>query len=271
MVRWGLIIDLDKCTGCQACSFACASENNLPIYNPLEVNKRRGVEWNEILTFNFGDEKVPLPRPCMNCDIASCVKACPTGSRFYFKEGRVVLQSYDRCIGCRICMCACPYNVNYFIWLHPDSDYTVLLNPDEVIIEGLGRIGPNKNILGTPQKCIFCFHRLVRLKRDLENGKAGALSTIFKGSITWEIVAKAIDLLMRYLLGQRLDLKLEGWEIRYLPACVSTCPAKARVFGDLDDPTSLVSEFSKNPRVMKLLEELGTRPKVMYLKPSRGG
>jgi len=265
-----MVIDLDKCTGCQACSLACASENNLPVVPPEQARMRREIEWNEMLLVEIGGEEVPLPRPCMNCDVASCVKVCPTGSRFYFSEGRVVLQSYDRCIGCRMCMCSCPYNANYFIWTEPDWRYTSLLNKDEVVFEGLGRVGPYPNVLWIPLKCIFCFHRLVRLKQDLEEGVAGGLSRIFKGPIGWEEVAKAIDVLMRYLTGEgEVDVELEGWEIRYLPACVSTCPARARIFGDLDDESSLASKYASSPRAFRLLEELGHSPKVIYLRPVR--
>lgn len=272
MVRWGMVIDLDKCTGCQACSLACASENNLPTSRPEEVRRRREVEWNEILTISFGEVKIPLPRLCMHCDIAACVKVCPTGSRFYYDEGRIVLQSYDRCIGCRLCMCACPYNANYFIWSHPEEEYSFKLNSDMVVIEGLGRVGPNLYVSGTPQKCIFCFHRLVRLKIDLENKRAGVLSSVITGEASWEAVGKAIDILMRYLIDpDNSEITGITHEIRYLPACVATCPSRARIFGDLDDKNSLVAKMAKSPRAFKLLEELGTEPKVIYLAPKGGG
>lgn len=271
MVRWGMIIDLEKCTGCQSCSLACTSENNLPIVPPEASRKRRYIEWNEMIVVNLNGLKIPTPRLCMNCDIAPCVKVCPTGSRFYIKDGKTVLQSYDRCIGCRMCMVACPYNVNYFMWSKPDEDFTLNINSDMVIIEGLGRIGPNIDIIGTPQKCIFCFHRLLKLKKDLENGKAGALSKIFTSEISWETVGKAIDIIMRYLISYNNNFEIEGEEIKYLPACVATCPTRARIFGDLDDKDSLAFYYANSERAFKFLEEIGTEPKVIYLRPISGG
>lgn len=275
MVKWAMVIDLDKCTACQTCTFACLAENNQPAVGPIEARKRRVHSWNQILCFDIESVKVPIPRPCMQCEIPACVKVCPTGARFYYDKGGVVLQSYDRCIGCRQCMGACPYNANYFRWMrYPPQDvveFEEYRNPDFVVFPGLGRVGPSPEIIGVVEKCTFCFHKLVKLRDDLKNGVAGGLSEIFQpGTITWDTVGEAVELLMRYLIDPTsVHLELEGWEISYLPACVASCPARARIFGNIEDPNSLVSTLARSGRAFKLLEDLGTSPKVIYLSPRR--
>jgi len=251
------------------------AENNQPAVGPEEARKRRIHSWNQILSFELEGIKVPVPRPCMQCEIPACVRVCPTGARFYYDKGGVVLQSYDRCIGCRECMGACPYNANFFRWLKypPENveEFDKYRNPDIVIVPGLGRVGPPPKILGVVEKCTFCIHKLVKLRKDLKEGNAGALSSIFRpGPITWETVGKAIDILMRYLLDpSSIDIELFGWEIWYLPACVASCPTRARIFGNIEDPNSLVSQLAVSGRAFRLLEEMGTKPKVIYLAPRR--
>lgn len=268
MVRWSMVIDLDRCSACQACTFACLSENNQPFVGPIEAEKRRIHSWHDFIDMEIGGLKVPVPRPCMHCDVAPCVKICPTGARFYF-EGGVVLQSYDRCIGCRTCMTACPYNVNYFKWLDYESEDVLKehRNPDKVVLTGMGRVGPGQGLLGVVEKCTYCVHKIVKLRQDLRKGNAGELSNIFRETeVDWESVAKSIDLIMRYLINpSAVRLKLEGKEIWYLPACVSTCTSRARVFGDIDDPSSLVSSWARSSRSFRLLEDMGTEPKTIYL------
>jgi len=220
-MRWGMVIDLDKCTACLACVVACKVENNIPF---SEGDGRRDIFWMEIISMVEG--RYPnvhatfLPRPCMHCDNPPCVRICPVGAT-YLREDGVVMQDYHRCIGCRYCTVACPYTVKSFNWFSPKwpSPMDKYLNPEVPT-----RLG------GVVEKCTFCEHLIEKAKRKAQK---------------------------------------EGRELRegdVVPACMEACPSEAIYFGDLDDPESLVSKLQTNPRAFRLLEDLGTRPKVIYLK-----
>lgn len=223
--RWGMAIDLDKCTGCGACVVACSQENNQMLGSPEEAAMGRIIRWLTILPVTEGEFPSPrqrlLPMPCQHCDDPPCVKVCPVYATFLNEEG-IVGQVYTRCIGCRYCVNACPYTCKFFNWKKPAW-------PDEL------RKGFNPDVSirtkGVVEKCLFCHHRLQRAKE-----KASAEG------------------------GRPLS------EHDYQPACAEVCPAKAIVFGDLNNPDSNVSTVSKNQRAFHLLEELGTDPKVTYLR-----
>lgn len=224
MPRWGMVIDLDRCTGCQACVVSCQAENNQPVPEAGEARRGRSISWMELLPVVEGEyprvKMSMMPRPCMQCDRPPCVKVCPVGATYLSKEG-IVGQVYGRCIGCRYCTTACPYTVRYFNYFPPSwpEPMAESLNPDV-------SVRPK----GVVEKCTFCHHRLIRA-RD--------------------------------------EAKFEGRELRpgeYVPACVEACPAKAMFFGDLDDPESEVSKLATSRRAFHLLEDLGTEPKVIYLR-----
>jgi len=223
MARWGMVIDLDRCTVCQACVVACRQENNIPFSDPRRAGLGRAISWMEILPIIEAEEpelRVKyLPRPCMHCDNPACTKVCPVGATYKSEEG-IVAQIYPRCIGCRYCSSNCPYTARYFNWLKPHwpKEMENYLNP-EVSIRDKGIV----------EKCTFCHHRLILAKERVEAE------------------------------GRQLE---EG---DYVPACVEICPTGAIYFGDLDDPNSRVSELSRSERAFRLLEDLGTEPKVFYL------
>jgi len=227
MVRWGMVIDLDKCSGCQACVVACKAENNVPFASPEEAQKGRVINWMEIIPIIEGEypelKARLIPRPCMHCDHPPCTKVCPVYATFKNEEG-LVAQVYKRCIGCRYCTTACPYTVKYFNWYKPawPEEMRAFLNPDVSVRQK-----------GVVEKCTFCHHRLQKAREKVQVEKRG--------------------------------LK-EG---DYVPACAQTCPTRAITFGDLDDPHSSVSKLKQSPRAFKLLEELGTEPKVIYLSEER--
>jgi molybdopterin-containing oxidoreductase family iron-sulfur binding subunit len=170
-----------------------------------------------------------LTRPCMHCENPPCIKVCPVQATFKDDEG-IVRQNYERCIGCRFCTVACPYGVRYFNWYEPEWSPSMAqaITPDKVV--GNGSLeGPAVRVKGIVEKCTFCIHRL----------------------------HKARD-----------RAQAEGRDFRpddYVPACVQTCTGKARFFGDLDNPESTVSILAKSPRSFRLLEDVGTHPKVIYL------
>ena len=203
MVRCGMVIDLRKCIGCQACSVACKAENLTP----------PGVFWNRVLKIEDGKypnvTRLFLPLPCMHCEDPPCVAVCPTGASYKRSDG-IVMINYDKCIGCKYCISACPYGARTYV----DAIKPYFANAGPSQIEQY-REGEHK--AGVVEKCTFCVQRV-------ENG-------------------------------------LE-------PACVQTCPPRARYFGDLDDPQSEVSRMVKAGGAVQLLRESGTNPSVYYV-PSK--
>ncbi|MBI2370134.1 MAG: 4Fe-4S dicluster domain-containing protein [Deltaproteobacteria bacterium] len=232
MPRWGMVIDLDKCTACQACTVACKVENNEPIAGPDGSRRGRDIVWMQLLSVVEGEyPKLRarfIPRPCMHCDQPPCVQVCPVGATYKRPDG-LVAQDYDRCIGCRYCMVACPYGARAFNWGTPQFQATAYLNPDRITSRNGGREGPAVRSAGVVEKCTFCAHRLERA---------------------------------------RARAKAEAREVQdgdYVTACAQTCTGGAIRFGDLDDPKSEVHHLSRDKRAFRLLEELGTHPRVIYL------
>ncbi len=220
-----MVIDLDKCTGCQACSVACRVENNVPFAGPEEAGLSRAEWWHKVLRLEEGEYPhvrfTYVPRPCQHCNNPPCVEVCPVGATFQDKEGLVLINN-DRCIGCRFCAQACPYTVRHFNWYAPEfpEEMQAALNPDVPV-----------RPRGIVEKCTFCVHRLEKAKRKAaEEGR-----------------------------------ELRDAEVVLLTACNEVCPASARYFGDLDDPESTVSRLAHSPRAWTLLEHMGTFPKVIYL------
>ena len=226
MTRWGMVIDLDKCFACQSCTAACRMENNTPVAGPDQTERDRAILWNEVLPFVEGEypnvTMTFIPRPCQHCANPPCVKVCPVQATYIDEEG-IVLVDFDRCIGCRFCTVACPYQVRYFNWYQPEwpEELKAHLNPDP-------EVAPRPK--GVVEKCTFCIQRLRKARETAEAEGRPFMATDF------------------------------------VPACVQTCTGKARYFGDLDDPNSLVSQLAQSPRAFRLQEEMGTEPKVYYLK-----
>ncbi len=230
MARWGIVIDLDRCTACQACVVACQVENNVAPAGAAEWRQGRAVSWLRLVAFQSGEHATRpelrlMPVSCMHCQRPPCIKVCPVKATQIDHEG-LVAQVYARCIGCRYCTTACPYTVRHFNWKRPEWP-----RPMEQALSPDVSVRPR----GVVEKCSFCHHRLQRA-RDKARAE-----------------------------GRRMR---EG---DYVPACVETCPAEAMAFGDLEDPGSSVARLAQGPRVFRLLEELGTEPKVIYLSKGESG
>ncbi len=227
--KYGMVIDLDKCTGCGACMVACMAENNVP-FKENESNKQDSITWLRVYKMDNGkpypeNDICYLPRPCMHCEghagHSPCVSVCPATATDYSTETGIVSQIYTRCFGCRYCMAACPYHVRYFNWWDP------------VWPEGMEKmLSPNVSVRtrGVVEKCSFCFHRY-----QLAMEKA------------------------------HYEGREEIEEEEYQTACCQACPADAITFGDLYNPRHKVFELKQSPGAFRLLERLGTNPKVFYL------
>ena len=145
-MRYGMVIDLQKCSGCNSCTVACRAEQGTPA----------GIHFHKVMKYEAG--KYPnarmkfLPMPCMHCQDPPCQKVCPTGATHIHPDGPVLIDE-TKCIGCRACMVACPYESRQFLWeirsYYPGS----LPTP----YEKLKHKGFEK---GTVVKCNFCLHRL---------------------------------------------------------------------------------------------------------------
>ncbi|HYM09169.1 MAG TPA: 4Fe-4S dicluster domain-containing protein [Bryobacterales bacterium] len=222
--RWGMAIDLDRCTGCEACVVACHAENNLPLSDPASAAKGRAVHWIRVDRYyegEFPDVRVKyMPVLCQQCDDAPCEPVCPVYATYHNPEGLNV-QVYNRCVGTRYCGNNCPYSVRFFNYFEPQWPEPLQLqhNPDVAV-----------RPVGVMEKCTFCIQRIQRVK---------------------------------------LDAKAENRAVadgEAQPACVQSCPAEAMTFGDLNDPESNVSRLAASGRATRLLEDLGTKPKVFYLQ-----
>lgn len=201
MMRYGMVIDLLRCVGCDSCTVACRAERGTP----------PGVHYHKVKKYEVGRYPTAkmkfLPMPCMHCQDAPCHKVCPTGAT-YRREDGIVMMDHAKCIGCKYCILACPYDSRRFLAVI--KNYYAGNNPTPY--EAGKR---NEFEMGTVLKCDFCAHRLDRGR---------------------------------------------------LPACVETCPAQARYFGDLDDPNSEVSRLIADHGGIRFREELGTKPSVYYIR-----
>ena len=201
-MKYGMVIDLRRCIGCNACTIACKQQNGTPpgiFYSHVNIS--------EIGTYPNARQS-PLPVLCNQCDDPACVDVCPTGASQKQANGIVTVDP-NKCIGCRYCMVACPYNVRQFIGSEPVGYF-----PDKGGLTAYEKAMYANHQVGTVEKCNFC-------------------------------AARVAD-------GQ-------------LPACVLTCPAKARFFGDLDDPNSEVSQLIVKYNAQPLNPQAGTKPNVYYI------
>lgn len=152
--KWGMTIDLDRCTGCEACVVACHAENNIAIVGDRQAARGRAMHWIRIERYYDGDfPNVTVkyrPIPCQQCDDAPCEAVCPTYASYHNQEG-ISAQIYNRCIGTRYCANACPFEERFFNFFSPvwDRPLNLQLNPDVTV-----------RSVGIMEKCMFCIQRI---------------------------------------------------------------------------------------------------------------
>ena len=170
--KWGLVVDLDRCTGCEACVVACHAENNIPTAGEDQAARGRAKHWIRVERYwegEFPNARVRFqPVLCQQCSEAPCEPVCPVYASYHTPEG-LNAQVYNRCIGTRFCANACPYNVRFFNFYNPqwDKPLNLQLNPDVSV-----------RSVGIMEKCTFCVQRIKAAeiqaeaeKRDLKDGE----------------------------------------------------------------------------------------------------
>jgi molybdopterin-containing oxidoreductase family iron-sulfur binding subunit len=232
--RIAMVIDLQRCTGCGACVIGCKIENNV----------QEGVVWAKNVSRTTG--KFPnvgfevVPTLCNHCEKAPCVKICPTKA-MHKGSGDITMHDSRKCIGCKSCMAACPYDVIRF----NKRKVHAFWRDHKTLIKGC--TSSAKDVVNKTGGIKVPYYNTSK------EGTTGGEGVRYKG-----IVEKCTLCDHRVKKGK-------------LPRCVELCPANARIAGDLNNRSSDVSKIISKYRPIRLKEILGTKPKVFYVRDFNPG
>ncbi len=274
--QWGMSIDMNSCTGCNVCTIACQSENNIPIVGKNEVAKGREMQWIRMDRYFVGDdlnnpdEILLQPVACVHCENAPCETVCPVNATVHGDEGTNDM-AYNRCIGTRYCANNCPYKVRRFNFF----DYGV--------VKFNGGLNPNY----TSVKADELFEKTVAKDRTFNQNfipprLRKKLDEISKMQYNPDVTVRSRGVMekcsfcIQRIHQARQDVKIEGiWteddQVGPIPdgffnvACQQACPSGAISFGDILDPESQVSKEKESGRSYLLLGYLNTRPRTTYM------
>ena len=264
--QWGMAIDLNTCTGCNACVVACQAENNIPVVGKDQVSRGRAMQWIRVDRYYSTVERndptydptmddpdpqiLTQPVTCHQCENAPCETVCPVNATIHTEEG-LNSMAYNRCIGTRYCSNNCPYKVRRFNFFNYNErsiepiesgpwqgKSRAYLGPfGKKGMDDLAKLGKNPNVTvrmrGVMEKCTFCVQRI-------EEAKIAQLQ-----------------------VARDSDNKVVPTD-KFKTACQQVCPAEAIVFGNLRDPKSKVVAIKQQDRDYKMLEYLNVRPRLSY-------
>jgi len=237
--KWGMTIDLNSCTGCNACVVACIAENNIAFVGKEQVFRGREMHWIRVDRYFVGDsaddpEVAFQPVACVQCEEAPCENVCPVNATIHSEEGLNDM-AYNRCIGTRYCANNCPYKVrrfNFLEWRGPEGAQQRVEDTYQEIPE-TEKLAFNPNVTvrmrGVMEKCTYCVQRIEEAK----------------------------------IAARREQRAVGPADIK--TACQQTCPADAIVFGDLNDHKAEVTRLARSERGYALLAVLGTHPRTTHL------